>query len=169
MKASKACGVVPAGVRPTSAMRCRNSAVCSAAFTSRLMRSTAARGVPAGSNPNAATQLLGDTLYDDTNNERVAATSLFGPRGVLQAQDILLVADTNNNRVLGWRRVPDRDGAPADVVLGQPNPNTGYLLPNNGALNGQRLNLPYGLYVTRSAYYIADTGNHRILVLSPYL
>lgn len=126
-------------------------------------------GVPAGGNPNAATQLLGDTLYDDTNNERVAATSLFGPRGVLQAQGILLIADTNNNRVLGWRSVPDRDGAPADVVLGQPNPNTGYLLPNNSALNGQRLNLPYGLYVTPSAYYIADTGNHRILVLSPYL
>lgn len=124
---------------------------------------------PAGNNPNLATQLLGDTLYDDVNNERAAATALFGPRAVLQFEDVLLIADTNHNRVLGWRQLPTRDGAPADVILGQPNPNTGYLLPNNGGLSGQRLNLPYGLYATRSAYYIADTGNHRILVLSPHL
>lgn len=85
----------------------------------------------------------------------------------------LWVVDAGNNRVLGWRDVTAlRNGAPADVVLGQPNARTNGC--NSGGLSAASL-----CFVESSAFhfayqpgvavdgqgnlYVADQFNRRIL------
>ena len=48
------------------------------------------------------------------------AKSMRGPQGVWIQNGRLYVADTQNNRVLIFNRIPTSNGAAADVVLGQP-------------------------------------------------
>jgi len=48
------------------------------------------------------------------------ATSMRGPQGVWIGNGRLYVADTQNNRVLVYNRIPTANGAAADVVLGVP-------------------------------------------------
>jgi uncharacterized protein (TIGR03437 family) len=74
----------------------------------------------------------------------------------------LYVADSGNNRVLGWRNVNDyQAGAKADMALGQANLlATVPLGIGNSGLNG-----PLGLAVHPQTgnVYVADTDNHRVL------
>ncbi len=49
------------------------------------------------------------------------ATSLRGPIGVWIAGGKLYVADTQDNRVLIYNKIPTTNGVAADVVIGQPN------------------------------------------------
>jgi sugar lactone lactonase YvrE len=80
------------------------------------------------------------------------------------------VADTANNRVLGWSNITAfTTHAAADIVIGQPNPYT--TICNNGGLSSTSLCDPQGLAVDEANgnLYIADTGNHRVLFyLSPF-
>ena len=74
----------------------------------------------------------------------------------------LYVADTGNNRVLGWRDANNyHAGAKADIVLGQPNLLT--TVPLGIGTGG--LNAPQALAVQPQTgnVYVADTGNHRVL------
>ena len=48
------------------------------------------------------------------------AKSMRGPQGVWIQNGRLYVADTQNNRVLIFNRIPTSNGVAADVVLGQP-------------------------------------------------
>ena len=57
-------------------------------------------------------------------NSSTAATSPQGlrrPNSVFSDGSRLLIADTLNNRVLIYNRIPAANGASADIVLGQPN------------------------------------------------
>lgn len=49
----------------------------------------------------------------------VAANTLSGPRGVAASSVRLVVADSDNHRVLIWQPPPSSDGEPATEVLGQ--------------------------------------------------
>jgi hypothetical protein len=75
----------------------------------------------------------------------------------------LFVADTSNNRVLVWNRMP-RSGAgvPADAVLGQPD------FDANGenrwdAVADDSMCWPYGLSLAGNLLAIADSGNNRVM------
>ena len=47
--------------------------------------------------------------------------TMFGPRGAcLSADGGLWVADTGHHRLLGWPCLPKKDGAPAQILIGQP-------------------------------------------------
>jgi hypothetical protein len=84
-----------------------------------------------------------------------SASQLYAPRGVHLGEDLLVVADTGNHRVLIWHTMPTTDGADADVVLGQPDFTT------EGA-HGMRL--PTGVCVIDGDLHVADAWHHRILV-----
>jgi len=91
------------------------------------------------------------------------ATQFYAPRGVYLDDQVLVVADSGNHRVLIWHNRPDRDGQPADVVLGQPDfTSEGPQAGGRGPANG--LYLPTGVGVFAGALYVADAWNHRILV-----
>ena len=55
-----------------------------------------------------------------SNGTGVSQTGLDEPEGLWSDGTRLVVADFINNRVLIWNTIPTTNGAPADVVVGQP-------------------------------------------------
>ncbi|MEK7403719.1 MAG: hypothetical protein AAB225_01295 [Acidobacteriota bacterium] len=114
----------------------------------------------------AATLVLGQT--DFTKFELgLSQSSLRLPTSVASDGRILVVADTDNNRVLIWNTIPTGNNQPADVVIGQPDFKNS--LVNNGTgdprVPGQKtLRGPEGVWVQDGKLFVADTGNDRILI-----
>jgi uncharacterized protein (TIGR03437 family) len=79
----------------------------------------------------------------------------------------LYVADTYNNRILGFKDVRLlKPGAAADIVIGQPDMATALCNPTNDATAPTQSSLcqPRGLVVDSSGnLYVADSGNGRVL------
>jgi uncharacterized protein (TIGR03437 family) len=97
------------------------------------------------------------------------ASSMSGPQGVWIGQDgKLFVADTHNNRVLIFNRIPTTNGAAANVVLGQANFNVG--IERNIAQvtpNPKPTTLSDPVSVTTDSLghlFVADLGYNRVLV-----
>jgi hypothetical protein len=94
-----------------------------------------------------------------------AADSLFGPRGAVIASDQgpLIVCDTGHHRLLIWNKIPDADGQPADIVIGQP----GFAAEGRngkGAPGAATLNVPTGVATGNGMLAVADAWNHRVLI-----
>jgi hypothetical protein len=84
------------------------------------------------------------------------------PTGVLVHQGRLIVADAWHHRILVWDSVPQRNDVAPDVVLGQSDASS--VLENRGgpcSLTG--FYWPFGIAVIGSAFWVADTGNRRVL------
>ncbi|GAB4436811.1 MAG: NHL repeat-containing protein [Chloroflexi bacterium OHK40] len=93
---------------------------------------------------------------------RGPANGLFLPTGVLVAAGRLYVADAWHHRVLVWERVPEHAATPPDYALGQASLTT--VEPNRGAApSALGLYWPYGIAVVAGWFYVADTGNRRVL------
>lgn len=94
-----------------------------------------------------------------------SATTLFGPRGACLAArgGPLLVCDTGHHRLLVWSRCPERDAAPADLVIGQPDLSREGRNAN-GAVGAATLNVPTGIAVENGVLAVADAWNHRVLL-----
>ena len=89
------------------------------------------------------------------------AATLYAPRGVRIAGGRIIVSDTGNHRVLIWNSIPEADGVPADVVLGQPDASSEGQ-GNGGAAAG--MSLPTGVLVVDGRLIVADAWHHRLLV-----
>jgi hypothetical protein len=90
----------------------------------------------------------------------------FGPRGaaLLGVDGPLWVADTGHHRLLGWRRCPEQDLAPADWVIGQAD-FVSESRNGNAAVGPASCNVPTGLCaVGNGGLALADAWNHRVLV-----
>jgi hypothetical protein len=113
-----------------------------------------------------ATIVLGQPDFKQTE-WRVGPDGLRSPNAVATDGQILAVADTDNNRVLIWFRIPTTNQQPADVVVGQPDfktvtPNTGtgdMRVPGPKTLRG-----PEGVWIQDGRLFVADTGNDRVLI-----
>ena len=90
------------------------------------------------------------------------AASLNGPMGVWTDGTKIIVADTNNNRVLLWNSWPTANQAPAAIVLGQPNMTSN--TANNGGVSASSLNGPVGVWSDGTKILVADSQNRRVLV-----
>ncbi|MCC6188378.1 MAG: NHL repeat-containing protein [Anaerolineales bacterium] len=93
-----------------------------------------------------------------------AANSLWSPAGLaLDAQGALLVADSDNFRVLAYENALSLGNGPAaSAVFGQPSFTSG--LENNGGLSAASLSWTNGVTVDAAgSVYVADSGNHRLL------
>jgi hypothetical protein len=66
----------------------------------------------------------------------------------------LFVADTGNRRVLAWNAIPERNGAAADLVLGQ---------SDFGALG---MRWPHAIAAAHDKLFVADAGANRVMVWS---
>ena len=80
----------------------------------------------------------------------------------------LYVSDTGNNRVLVWKDSAHfTSGQPADLVIGQPNLNTGAANIDTGSAQtptSTSLAAPTGIAVTADGtVYVADSANNRVL------
>jgi sugar lactone lactonase YvrE len=105
-----------------------------------------------------------------------AADTLSAPSGVALDGTRLYVADSGNHRILIWNSIPNRDGQPADLVLGQrtfsdqrPNHGNGDSAPRDGYcdVDAEGLFDPVGIASDGMRLYVADRANNRVLVWSP--
>lgn len=83
------------------------------------------------------------------------------PTGVAVIDGRLVVADAWHHRILIWDTVPQRDDMAPDVVLGQPDASA--VEPNAGACSAATFYWPFGFAVLGGRFWVADTGNRRIL------
>ncbi len=115
-----------------------------------------------------ADRLLGQTSFANGLPNFVNAGGLFLPQSVALDRSVtpnrIYVADTQNNRVLGWANAASfANGAPANLVIGQPDflsssPNGG------GAASATSLGYAEGVAVdSKGNLYVADTYNSRVL------
>ena len=90
------------------------------------------------------------------------ARGMYLPTGVAVIGRHLVVADAWHHRVLVWDGIPQTDFAAPDHVIGQKDlmsvePNRG------GAPDLDTLYWPFGFAVVAGVFWVADTGNRRVL------
>ena len=109
--------------------------------------------------------VLGQPDFATTDYIKPSQASLRQPTAVATDGTMIVVADTDNNRILIWKSIPTSNGAPADLVLGQPNftsnrvVGAGTSSPNATSLRG-----PQGVWLDNGRLFVADTQNHRVLI-----
>lgn len=101
---------------------------------------------------------------NDTNQDGVSEGvpnewALAFPSDVWSDGERLIVADSNNYRVLIWNAFPTSNGAPADVVLGQPN-----FVTRGTGLTADTFQFPYYLDANGNQLFVADSDNNRVLI-----
>jgi hypothetical protein len=124
------------------------------------------------SNQAAADVVLGQadfskTLVNEGNRDTPSNRSMRGPQGVWIQNGKLFVADTGNNRVLIWNRIPTSNFSPADVVVGAPNFNTSVQTDlTKLQLNPDEKTLYSPVSVTSDGtrMFISDLGHNRVLI-----
>lgn len=109
-----------------------------------------------------ASVVLGQPDFATTTNTLTAA-GMRTPNGVATDGTILVVADTDNNRVLIWKTIPTRNGQTADVVIGQKDFTHGgtSVPPTAASLRG-----PEGVWLANGKLFIADSQDNRVLIFN---
>lgn len=119
----------------------------------------------------SASRVIGQTSmtasnYNQTNTATAAANSLSAPMGVWTDGVKLLVADSANHRIMGWRTWPTADGQNASFVLGQ---NTLTAATVGSGIN--QLNTPASVFASPipgagsnfNYIWVADRVNSRVV------
>ncbi|GAB3001318.1 NHL repeat-containing protein [Mycobacterium bourgelatii] len=102
------------------------------------------------------------THREENRGGTVGPASFRWPHDITGRDDLLLIADAGNHRILGWSPLPDADG-PADILLGQPDFESAQEWPY-GPHTGDRFRFPYALGLEEDRLAVADTANNRILL-----
>jgi hypothetical protein len=100
----------------------------------------------------------------EQNQGGLSARSLYFPWNLHTDGTRLFVADYYNHRLLIWNSLPTASHQPADLVLGQPDMQTG--APNQGGLSARSLNGPNGVFSDGTRLFVSDAENHRVLIWS---
>lgn len=102
-----------------------------------------------------------------------SAANFSYPAGVWTDGKRLVVTDEDENRVLIWKKFPNKNFQKADLVLGQPS-FTSSVVNNNGS-NGsgppspKNMNMPYdGVFSNGTQLFVDDQKNQRILVWNTF-
>lgn len=143
-------------------------AVADTAYNRVLLYNT-----PPMSSAVEANAVVGQTDFT-TTARGCDPVSLNAPAAVAISNGRLIVADTGNHRVLVWNTLPDSDGAPADLVIGQ----AGYTrcVANDANNDGTRdatpsagtLNFPNGLWTDGTRLVVSDSANNRVLIWNQF-
>jgi hypothetical protein len=120
-------------------------------------------GIPDPDQP--ADVILGqpDAASHEENRGGPAGPGSFRwPHDIAGRQDLLLVADAGDHRVLGWSPQPAGD-TEADLVLGQPDFTSAEEWPY-GPHTGEKFRFPYAACLDGDTLAVADTANNRVLI-----
>ena len=79
-------------------------------------------------------------------------------------KDGTLVNDTGNSRILGFDRVPVKNNAPADWLIGRPDFNTSSEYSGNLTGTQSAIYWPFSITTFKDQLFLADTGNHRLVI-----
>jgi hypothetical protein len=112
----------------------------------------------------------------DTNANTGACdgVTLRGPIGLVIASGRLIVADTNNNRVMIWNALPTKSGVTADLVIGQAD--FTHCTGNDDNQDGTKdatptartVSGPIGVWSDGTHLWVADSSNNRVLVWNTF-
>lgn len=105
-----------------------------------------------------ASVVLGQPDFN-TSDINLTQGGMRTPSHVATDGRILVVSDTDNNRVLIWKNIPTTNDALPDVVVGQPDFKTG-----RGGLDNKTFRGPQGVWIQGTRLFVADTQNHRVMV-----
>jgi hypothetical protein len=99
----------------------------------------------------------------ETPNNGDPRQGLFMPTDAQVFEDKLFIADSWNHRIAIFEPVPDALGTKVGAVIGQADlvavePNRGSDTPS-----GSSLYWPFAMYFASEGFYVADTGNRRVL------
>jgi len=104
-----------------------------------------------------------------TSNAAVAPsqTSLRAPSGVWIYGGRLFVADTYDDRILIYNKIPTTNGAPADLVVGQVS-FTAFVQPDltqvSGVASASTMQTPVSVTTDGTRLFVADLAENRIMV-----
>jgi len=119
--------------------------------------------IPTSDDATASVVVGQPDMYSISANQgggvNCATNTLNTPRGVFATNSKLFIADSSNNRVLVYNSIPENHNAKADVIVGQPNPTTCSSGNSQTKMNG-----PRAVFATSTTLFVADTGNHRVLI-----
>lgn len=112
------------------------------------------------SNTKQADVVVGQSDFSGVANT-LSASGFRTPTSVASDGTIMAVTDTDYNRVLIWKTIPQTNGVPADIVLGQVDFKTVKQPPtvDNKSFRG-----PQGIWIQGTRLFVADTQNHRVMV-----
>jgi hypothetical protein len=100
---------------------------------------------------------------DEGSGGPVDAVGMRWPHAAAIDGGQLFVADAGTSRIMVWHHIPDINGTPCDMVLGQAGFAAGE--HNRGAYDptAATLQMPYGVAATPGRLVVADTANSRLL------
>jgi hypothetical protein len=122
-------------------------------------------GPPAGDGADVVLGQPGFTTAFEMPHRPQGERALRFPYGLAVEGETLAVADTANNRILLWPRLPAAPGEPAGAVLGQPD----FAASGENrwrSVGHDTLCWPYALSLQGGRLAIADSGNNRVVVWS---
>jgi DNA-binding beta-propeller fold protein YncE len=112
--------------------------------------------------------VLGQIDFINNQVNFVDAIGMNAPAGVAidKANGHVIVADSQNNRVMGWKSAAGfAAGGAADLVIGQPDFNSSGCNQNAAAPSAMTLCRPIGVaFDLAHAVYVGDAQNNRVLV-----
>ena len=115
------------------------------------------------SNPNAAAGTTGP-FHPLWMASGITQNGFNEPTAVATDGTRLVVADTNNNRVLIWNTIPTTTGQNADIVLGQ----TSFTSIGKPSTTQSTMKAPEGVWIQGNRLFVADTDNNRILIWNSF-
>ncbi|OFX48111.1 MAG: hypothetical protein A2X13_03005 [Bacteroidetes bacterium GWC2_33_15] len=114
-------------------------------------------------NGASADVVIGQTDFV-SNSSGTSDTKLNIPIGVtISPKGELAIGEFSNNRVLIYNKIPDTNGTPANIVLGQPdfNSNTAF----NGGISEKSMRSPYGInFDLNGRLYVNGRDMHRVMI-----
>ena len=103
-----------------------------------------------------------------TRTEACGATGMSAPETLSVGGGKLVVTDSDNARVLIYKKIPKKSGAKPDIVLGQKNLNTCVVLNNGngvpGAPSAANFSYPAGVWTDGTRLVVADEDESRVLI-----
>jgi hypothetical protein len=76
----------------------------------------------------------------------------------------ILVNDTGNSRILGFDNIPSKNNASADWLIGRPDFHTSSEFKGNLTGTKSAIYWPFSLTTVNNQLFLADTGNHRLVI-----
>jgi len=112
--------------------------------------------------------IIGQQNFDDSgqNQFRLApeANTLNWTYDTCFYNDGILVNDTGNSRILCFDRIPIQNNEKADSLIGRPDFNTSSEYKENMHGTQSAIYWPFSITTEKNSLYIADTGNHRLVI-----
>lgn len=109
----------------------------------------------------AADLVLGQSDLTATDGPGAAGLNLpYQPR---LFDGKLVLADTENNRVLIWNTLPTANATPADVIIGQPD-----MWSASPGTDASTMYTPIGVTIVQGDLWVSDSSNHRLIRFKPF-